>query len=114
MDIDLQLWTSPSAGTSLISQSSSLSSGSSFTSVNGRFAVPKVSKESRIIGDDGTEGAELVNLELPRAFELALVGEGTSNVVDGWESCAPLANVVGEVAFWSPPSWSGDSTSCES
>ena len=65
-----------------MSKSSSLSRGSSFTSVNGRFAEPKPSIDSRTTGDDAREELELGKRPWPRSEKVGVVGDGRSDTCD--------------------------------
>lgn len=52
------------------------------TSVKGRLAEPKGSIDSRMLGDDGAEEAELGSLEWPLRENVGVVGEGYSDRVE--------------------------------
>ena len=62
--------------------SSSLSCGSSLTSVNVLYPEPNPSSDERIVGDDAIEEVELGSLECPRREKVGVVGEGRSDIVE--------------------------------
>ena len=62
--------------------SSSLSCGSSLTSVNVLYPEPNPSSDERIVGDDAIEEVELGSLECPRREKVGVAGEGRSDIVE--------------------------------
>ena len=90
-----------------MSCSSSLSCGSSLTSVNGLLGVPKPSMDSRTMGDglEASDELELGKRVWPRAENVGDVGDGKSDDIDDCEfrGACPMAVESGE-SRWSSSS----------
>ena len=72
--------------------SSSLSWGSSFTSVSGRLGETKLSSESRTVGDEASDDVELERRSGLRREKVGVTGDTGSDAVEGNGWC-PVASI---------------------